>query len=200
MNIINLKQKHINDLLDPKLGATVVTIDSAFLREIQKAIEGLTQQFTQAKSDTLTSNYSYVCLGALPMNGGLRYLVEFSKKLADELTSEISRYIDLPEQIEFDDLYLTKYQISEMGVGPHRDVNCKNFVMVLVLEGTPAFYVCEEKNMKGSVLVPAQVGDLMIMRAKKFLDLPAPLHYVGAVKKTSVLQLGMRQYISRPKK
>jgi len=191
---ISMERKHIDDLLNPSLGATAMAIDTNLVDDLQSLARESVSGMTKAQAPTLVSNYSYFCLD--PKKQSL--WTEFSAQIASQLNHEIGSYIDLPERIIFDDLYLTKYEESEMGVGPHRDVNCKNFVVVLVLEGNPSFFICKDKDLSGSVIFPAQAGDLMIMRAKTFLDLPAPLHYVGQIHGGPMLQFGMRQYISKP--
>ncbi|MCF7865330.1 MAG: hypothetical protein K9M11_02385 [Candidatus Pacebacteria bacterium] len=196
-----LTKENIRDLLDPKLGAITVPINADCFVEIQKAFTKFNQQFTKAASNppkTLVSNYSFACLDITRQDSVAKCFIDFAKQLASELNDEINRHFNLSEQIEFDDLYFTRYDVSEMGVGPHRDVNCKNFVVVLVLEGSAPFYVCEDKEIAGKKSVSAKLGQIMIMRARNFLDLPAPLHYVGAIKSSPMLQFGMRQYINKP--
>ncbi len=192
--LFELDRTQVHRLMDPSCGAfsTPLTYD---IREMAAIATKAQPSFKQAASERLVSNYSYRCID--PVTESI--WTGFAGTIASELNRELRSFIDIPERIEFDDLYFTNYHESPMGVGPHRDVNCKNLVVVLILQGNPAFFVCKDKDLSGSLAIPSAVGELMIMRARSFLDLEGPLHYVGAIK-PGMLQFGMRQYINKPQK
>lgn len=192
-SLLTINPQHIKALLDPALGAVSIPVTSEHLPEMMRQGLASTVLLKKPESEKLVSNYRFRCID--PATDSMWRT--FANEVATILNSELAPYLELPEKIEFDDLYLTYYLKSEMGVGPHRDINCKNLVVVLVLWGNPAFYVCKDKEMSESVSIPSKVGELMIMRAPNFLDLQGPCHYVGAMHE-GMLQFGMRQYIPKP--
>jgi len=193
MKLVHIEKSHANCLLDPSCGAFSVDIRCEdFYEMVRLGIEQV-PSLTKAHSETLVSNYSYGCIDPNIMS----IWKGFANQLASELNYEMNTHFDMGSMLEFDDLYFTHYPVSPMGVGPHRDTNCKNLVIVLVLTGTSNFCICKEKDLSGTSVIPCRAGQLMIMRAREFVGLEAPLHYVGAIQEP-MLQFGMRQYITKP--
>jgi hypothetical protein len=199
--LLNIEGRHVRDLCNPDLGATVVKLESfphvQMLGEIMAF--ALNAGFTPAKSLKLESNYSFKCL---PVDRETVW-TGFAKELARILNSKLCAPLEIAEPLIFDDLYLTSYHLAPhkgaLGVGPHRDVNCKGLVAVVILTGELPSYVCKEKDRTGSVYLPVRKGELLLMRADRCGNLPKPLHYVGEVTDEAVVQFGMRQYINTEK-
>ncbi len=196
--MITLTDEHIHDIMDSDFGATSVPVIAEDFSMMERLGREALPSFTKARSERLVSNYSFLCLDP----GSESVWTRFSVRLADELNRELSRLIKLPEPIIFDDLYLTHYEESEEGVGPHRDTNCKNLVVVLVLFGNPSFNIHHDRHPRQPTNIPTKVGELMILRAKQFptigFDAGTPLHNVGEIQSGGMLQFGMRQYITKP--
>ena len=196
---LSLNKLHVQQLLEPTRGATVIKascIKTAFINmhsNLAKEAQGLHSKFKTPPQSNLISHYQFLCLN--PKEAGSSF-VEFAMDLEDSLQRELSSFFEIEDPIRFDDLYLTAYSASEMGVGPHRDTNCKNLVATLVLTGDPAFYICKDKEQSGSIAIHAQAGDLLLMRAEGFQGLSRPYHYVGQT--NGFLQLGFRQYKNPP--
>lgn len=194
--IITIGRQHIADLIDPQLGATVI-------HNVGYPKEGLVAEMTKLLPDfktppqgKLVSNYEFYCL---PVVGNI--WAEFAALVAADLNDQLGDVLGTRNAFEFDDLYLTRYAEPEsgsaIGVGAHRDTNCKGIVAVFILKGELPFVVCPE----GREYVPLPVcpGELLLMRADDCGQLPRPLHFVGEIGRRSVIQFGMRQYIEKKK-
>lgn len=188
-----LTQQQVDQLLDKDRGGTTVHIEhNTWHKDMLSQAEALLHRFKTPASGNLISNYTYHCID--PSEKSI--WTEVAHMIATKLNSELSQVLDLTDNIQFDDLYLTHYQKSDMGVSPHRDTKCKNIVASLILSGEPSFFICKSKEMNGSIKIPTTSGELMLMRGDQFQDLPRPFHYVG--KTSGMLQFGMRQYINPP--
>ena len=187
--MLDITQTNIDQLLDLTRGATVINEGELQHTSLLAFAQPLLAGFKVPPDGSLISNYSFTCLSDRPH----QCWEDFATILARELNDKITPYLPI-EPINFDDLYLTFYPPSQMGVGCHRDTNCKGLVLAYVLEGTLPFYICEDKAMNNSQLLTVKPGEILLMRGRNLGELPQPFHFVGPVEK-SVLQFGLRQYI-----
>lgn len=218
----------IAKLLSPDIGAVAIRphwisdLSSVFpslfsIEKMQKEAAELSDRFYIPEPGTLESNYRCQCLPLQPSNIWTATAKTLARILNEQLIPQLRAIHDIAEEdfeiddIEFDDLYLTEYpfilmqnelpeQNRLLGVGPHRDTNCKGIVAAIVIQGTLPFYVCKEKDLSGSISLSVKTEEILLMRADKFGSLPRPLHYVGKIdsEQDSVIQFGLRQYIKKP--
>ncbi len=186
--IFPVSNKNVTDLLDPKLGATIIKPRELPLLIMQHEVDRSWFSFNIAQSKYLECNYGYRCL---PTDHFSAWTVT-AQYLARALNEQLRDREVLQEPIVFDDLYATIYPPTEkttaLGVGRHLDKNCKGLVAVIVICGTLPLRLdyCR---------LPVCRGEILLMRAKGFHDLPRPHHYVENVGRQRVVQFGMRQYI-----
>lgn len=189
--MLDITQQNTNELLDPVRGATVIGGGEFQHTSLLPFAQSLFARFKVPSPGNLVSNYSYTCLSDRPHE----IWENFARAFAQDLNNRLLPHLPFAEQLAFDDLYLTFYPPSDMGVGCHRDTNCKGLVLAYVLEGTLPFVICKDKEMNDPQLITVKPGQLLAMRAAQVGDLPRPYHFVGQTRQ-SVLQLGLRQYIT----
>lgn len=191
--MITITTTHISELLDPNNGATVIRLNQTELKSqrLREQARTLFEGFTTPPESSLVSNYSFICLADSPDH----IWNQFGEILANELNTKLVPHLPISEPVEFDDLYLTHYPSSNMGVGCHRDTNCKGLVLSYVLEGVLPFSVCADKQMNHPRTMKVFQGEILIIRADKVGELLRPFHFVGKIN-TPILQLGLRQYIN----
>ncbi|MEN9604888.1 MAG: hypothetical protein RJB39_573 [Candidatus Parcubacteria bacterium] len=189
--MLDITKQNIDELLDPTCGATVIGGGEFQHTSLLPFADALRSRFKVPPPGNLVSNYSFTCLSDRPQ----RIWEDFSTAFAQDLNNRLLPQLPFAEQLTFDDLYLTYYPPSVMGVGCHRDTNCKGLVLAYVLEGTLPFFICKDKDMNQPQQIIVQPGQILAMRAAQIGDLPRPYHFVGEVK-DPVLQLGLRQYIN----
>lgn len=193
--VISITPLNLAELLHPSIGATVVSAKYPIDQMVGKMTELLPSMKTPQQS-SLISNYTFQCL---PLTASI--WTEFADDLAFDLNAQVRRALRIESPIQFDDLYLTHYKEPEegnaLGVGPHRDTNCKGIVAAFILKGVLPSAICKEKDMCDPVLQEVSAGELLLMRAAHCWNLEKPLHFVGEIGRRSVIQFGMRQYIEK---
>lgn len=199
--IEKIKNKNHDEIHAPEFGATILHT-SFDLEPLIRHAKTLLPRFKRPTTSKLTSNYQFFCLSEVSHAEWVGLWGKIAGQIADHI-NQSGLIESCRKKIDFDDLYLTQYDESPIGVGPHMDTNCRLVVATLVLEGNPAFYICKDKKMNGSQLIEAKVGDIFLLRADDFpgvgiSTLDRPIHYVGEIKGGPMLQFGMRQYFTPP--
>lgn len=97
------------------------------------------------------------------------------------------------------DSYIQRYSPSESGITPHKDQSAfLNLICILLVKGASSFHTCDDREYTNSLGIPAQPGDLIVMRGNGFDGANIrPFHYVGEITKERV-SLGMRQMSHDP--
>ncbi len=186
--IFPLSHKNIMELLDPKLGATVIKPLELPLIIMLHEVLRYYFFFVEAEDKRQESNYHYRCIPS----DTISVWTVTAQCLARALNNQFRDLEMFSEPIVFDDLYLTAYpkpeKINAPGVARHRDTNCKGLVASIILKGTLPFCTDEAR-------FSVRTGEILLMRAKGFHGLQRPYHSVGNVWRETVFQFGLRQYI-----
>ncbi len=130
------------------------------------------------------------------------YFITVAGVVSGMLNRVFAKYNLFSEPINFTDLSLQRYPVSESdcqyAISPHRDSKRSiNLVVVILLGGQAPFYICDGRAGENSQLIPVNVGEMILMRGQDFgkprnVELKRPMHYVGRVTKER-LTFGLRQ-------
>ena len=94
--------------------------------------------------------------------------------------------------LQFTDIVVQRYPSGLGGISAHRDgKSFLNLVVVMVIEGTGRFCLCDDREMSNIRVVPNEAGSLILMRAVGFLGKDIqPFHFVHHItKKRTILAL-----------
>ncbi len=101
--------------------------------------------------------------------------------------SEIYREISQRAQFEderFNSLGFHYYPRNTVGISPHRDyARDRDLISIFVIKGNAPFYVCENRDKKGSILLNSSPGSLILLRAARNDEEQKyrPFHYINKV-------------------
>ncbi len=203
---IPFNAQNISELLDPNRGVTTTSI-----REMTPTLLGdlcrqaATLMYEPAKHVVTQVEQNFFGCSEFAEASIWRHM---ANQLADGLEHAFRRHgkLDLlTPPLRFTDMALQEYPETvgdkKFGIGPHRDQSAFiNLVVVLLLRGPSAFFICKDKSMADSVEIPAKPGELIIMRGGGFAggSLSRPCHYVGPIDTRGRLSFGMRQVPNDP--
>lgn len=128
------------------------------------------------------------------------------QRLADEWQALWDRALaPLPHspfegRLLFNDRLLQRYAPTPVGITPHRDrIGYRNLVSLLVLGGEGRFCVCDDRAGNGVREIPADAGDVLLMRAPGFLgETIQPFHFVDRIRVQRHV-FGLRQACEPPR-
>ncbi len=207
----DIGEDHIQDLLNPDLGATVATLNGHVDELIQK-LSRLSRnlQFTPARTTATEVEQNFSSFGKFSPRSLWNHLaVRLAEKIEDKFGENVIGWNKLNGKLDFTDLALQYYPPSSAdtnyGISPHRDHSgFINLVVVLLIQGPASFFICKDRSGKDARELRASPGDLIIMRGGGFGGslsdtLPRPYHFIGRIDYSKGrLSFGMRQVTSDP--
>lgn len=103
----------------------------------------------------------------------------------------------LPPGFHINDLILQRYAPGSRGITPHRDhLRYRGLVALLIVSGDGRFCLCEDRRGAGAREIPAQPGDLLLMRAPGLAaSSDRPFHFLDRIA-VERLSFGLRWDIS----
>ena len=106
---------------------------------------------------------------------------EYARDLSAFLSGVFAREVGDP--FVFNELVVQRYEPGPLGISPHRDGPMfKKLIVVLVLEGSARFCVCDDNEGSNPREVPNEPGALVLVRGPGFLgENTQPIHFVDQI-------------------
>ncbi len=106
----------------------------------------------------------------------------------------ISRLQPFKISLRFNSMALQKYEDGSLGITPHRDnIEYVNLICIFLIGGGGRFYVCKNRSGAAPIQIPAQPGDVILMRGPGFSGMSdRPFHYINDIQRTRY-SFGLRQ-------
>lgn len=100
--------------------------------------------------------------------------------------------------LRFNSMVLQKYGSGSLGITPHRDnIRYVNLICIFLIGGEGKFHSCTDRSGEASRQIPAQPGDVIIMRGRGFSGMrDRPFHYITDIRRTGY-SFGLRQHACR---
>ena len=114
----------------------------------------------------------------------------------ERLTAEALALLDppaYPGPVLMNDLIVQRYHPGSVGITPHRDhLRYEALVAIFPLSGRARFCVCSDRQGSDTQEIPAEPGDLLLMRAPGLFGLrDRPFHFVDRIESRRI-SLGLR--------
>ncbi|WP_420546701.1 hypothetical protein [Curvivirga sp.] len=108
-------------------------------------------------------------------------LDEFAAAFERQLNEAFAELSECPVRLpyHFNDRAMLIYEAGSTGISPHKDHKCfEGVVAILTLTGSADFYICDDRDKRNSILLPARSGVMIMMRGANYLGMDRPFHYV----------------------
>ena len=203
----DITNTHTEDLINEDLGVTVLSPEKEnheLLQVLQNKVKQERALFKKA-GKTYTGVIQNFFYRSLPEEEAYRDSLwnDFVQHLNREINHcfvKLKKETLLKDEVfSVNDIYLQRYikNSSPYGITPHRDqTGFLNLIAIYIVAGDSHFYICKDKTGKNKKEIPAQEGDIILMRGNYFNKKTIrPLHAVYGVQRERVT-LTMRELSS----